>query len=172
MNRTIRAREEFLLSGNSFDRHLEWVTGLYYLRENIYNAVTLPLSFPANPDGYDTYTTNKAGTTSYAGYGEGTLHVTDKWSFTLGARYSEERKTDTIHVIATKLGFDFLPTSAFEKSWNSFTYRAGLQYHIDENVMAYGSVSTDSKAGASTDGRTARRSSPSTPRRPSPTNSD
>jgi len=139
--------QEFLLSGNSFDKHLEWVTGLYYLRENIFNAVTLPLSFPANPDGYDTYTTNKAGTTSYAGYGDATLHLTDKWSFTLGARYSEERKSDTIHVIATKLGVDFLPTSSFEKSWNSFTYRAGLQYQVAESVMAYGSVSTGFKSG-------------------------
>jgi iron complex outermembrane receptor protein len=139
--------QEFILSGHTASKRLEWVTGLYYLRENIFNAVTLPLSFPANPDGYDTYTTNKAGNTSYAAYGQGTLHFTDKWSVDLGLRYSYERKADTIYVNATKFGVDLLPPTPLEHSWNSVTYRVALQYQIADSTMAYSSVSSGFKSG-------------------------
>ena len=58
--------QEFILSGKSFADQLNWVTGLYYLRENIYSDIYLPLSFPANPDpnSFDTDSTNKGGTTA------------------------------------------------------------------------------------------------------------
>ena len=82
--------QEFILSGKSFDKRLDWVTGLYYLRENIYSDIYLPLSFPANPVGYDTDSTNKGGNDSYAVYGQGTFHITDQLGLVLGARESSK----------------------------------------------------------------------------------
>ena len=85
--------QEFILSGKSFDKRLDWVTGLYYLRENIYSDIYLPLSFPANPVGYDTDSTNKGGNDSYAVYGQGTFHITDQLGLVLGARESYKGRT-------------------------------------------------------------------------------
>jgi iron complex outermembrane receptor protein len=139
--------QEFLLSGRTPNKFVDWVAGLYYLRENIFNGVVLPLSFPANPDGFDTYTTNDGSNISYAAYGQATLHFTDKLSADLGLRYSYERKKDTIFVYATKFQFDLLPPTPLEKTWNSVTYRAALQYELAPHVMTYGSISTGFKSG-------------------------
>jgi len=139
--------QEFLLSGATASKRVEWVSGLYYLRENIFNGVVLPLSFPANPDGYDTYTTNKSGNTSYAVYGQGTVHFTDKFSVDLGLRYSYEHKDNLIYVNATKYGFDLLPPTALEKDWSSVTYRLAAQYELAAHAMAYASISTGFKSG-------------------------
>jgi iron complex outermembrane receptor protein len=139
--------QEFLLSGKTDSKRFEWVAGLYYLRENIFNGVYLPLSFPANPDGYDTYTTNKGGNTSYAVYGQGTLHFTDRFSMDFGLRYSYERKEDTIYVFATKFDAALLPSTPLEKDWNSVTYRVAAQYELAEHAMAYASISTGFKSG-------------------------
>ncbi|HVO48528.1 MAG TPA: TonB-dependent receptor, partial [Steroidobacteraceae bacterium] len=139
--------QEFLLSGTTASKRVEWVSGLYYLRENIFNGVVLPLSFPANPNGYDTYTTNKGGNTSYAVYGQGTVHFTDKFSVDLGLRYSYEHKDNLIYVNATKYGFDLLPPTALEKDWSSVTYRLAAQYELAAHAMAYASISTGFKSG-------------------------
>jgi len=139
--------QEFILNGKSFDNRLNWVTGLYYLRENIYSDIYLPLSFAANPDGFDTDTTNKGGNTSYAAYGQGTYHLTDKLGLVLGARESYERKDDTLTVFANKFDAFLLPATPLEHSWDSFTYRAGLQYQISPDVLAYTSISTGFKSG-------------------------
>lgn len=139
--------QEFLLSGKGLANRLNWVTGLYYLRENIYSDIYLPLSFPANPVGFDTDTYNKGGNDSYAGYGQATYQFTDKWSTVLGARESYEKKEDTLRVYANKFGVYLLPATPLEHSWTSFTYRAGLQYQAAPDVMAYGSVATGFKSG-------------------------
>ena len=139
--------QEFILSGKSFSNRFDWVTGLYFLRENIYSDIFLPLSFAANPDGFDTDTTNKGGNTSYAAYGQGTYHLTDKLGLTLGVRESHEKKEDTLTVFANKFDAFLLPSTPLEHAWNSFTYRAGLQYQLVPDVLAYTSISTGFKSG-------------------------
>ena len=101
----------------------------------------------ANPSGFDTDTTNKGGNTSYATYGQGTYHFTDKLGLVLGVRESHERKEDTLTVFANKFDAFLLPATPLEHSWNSFTYRAGLQYQMSPEVLAYTSISTGFKSG-------------------------
>ena len=139
--------QEFILTGKALADRLDWVTGLFYLREKFYTDIYLPLSFPADPDGFDTDTTNKGGNTSYAGYGQVSWQLTDKWGLVLGARESNEKKTDNLHVYANKFFADLLPPTPLEHSWTSFTYRAGLQYQIAPHMLAYGSISTGFKSG-------------------------
>jgi iron complex outermembrane receptor protein len=139
--------QEFTLSGKSFANQLNWVAGLYYLREDIYNDIYLPLSFPANPSGYDTYSYNSGTTDSYAGYAQATYKITDQWSFVAGVRESDDRKADTITVYADKFSAYLVPATPLEHSWSSFTYRVGLQYQFDPDVMAYSTVSTGFKSG-------------------------
>ncbi len=132
--------QEFILSGKSLADRLDWAAGLYYLHEDIFSAVYLPLSFPDNPDGYDTNTTNKGGNTSTAIYGQATYQITDRWGVVLGVRESHEKKVDTLTVYANKADAYLLPATPLEDSWDSFTYRAGLQYKISQDALAYASV--------------------------------
>ncbi len=48
---------------------------------------------------------------------------------------------------ANKFDAYLLPPTPLEDSWDSFTYRAGLQYKIAQDVLAYASVSTGFKSG-------------------------
>jgi iron complex outermembrane receptor protein len=139
--------QEFILSGKSLAEKLDWATGLYYLHEDIFSDVYLPLSFPDNPVGYDTNTTNRGGNTNYAAYGQATYQLTDRWAVVLGARESYEYKVDTLTVFANKFDAYLLPATVLEHSWDSFTYRAGLQYKIAPDVLAYTSIATGFKSG-------------------------
>ena len=139
--------QEFILSGKAFDQRLDWVTGLYYLKEHLYSDIYLPLSFRANPDGFDTDSTNDGANTSYAAYGQGTYQLTDKLGLTLGARYSSDEKADTIHVYANKFFVDLLPPTPLDHTWKSFTYRAGLQYEFAPHELGYVSAATGFKGG-------------------------
>ncbi len=139
--------QEFIFSGKSFDKRLDWVAGLYYLKENIYSDIYLPLSFVENPDGYDTDSINDGANKSYALYGQGTYQITDKLGVVLGARYSVDQKQDTIHVYANKFFVDLLPPTPLDHRWSSFTYRAGLQYEVAQHQLGYASIATGFKSG-------------------------
>ena len=139
--------QEFILSGKSLADKLDWAAGLYYLHENLFSDVYLPLSFPADPSGYDTNTTNKGGNTSYAAYGQATYQLTDRWAVVLGARESYERKGDTLTVYGNKFDAYVLPPTPLEHSWTSFTYRGDLQYKITPDMLAYASIATGFKSG-------------------------
>lgn len=89
-------------------------------------------------------------TTSWAVFGQGTWSFADDWSFSLGARYSEDKKD---YERSTSTFFGLLPaansTYAFEASdsWSAFTPSASLSYQIDPNMMTYISASRGFKSG-------------------------
>lgn len=139
--------QEFILSGKSLSDSLDWIAGLYYLRESIFSDIYLPLSFPQNPVGYDTDSVNTEVNKNYAAYTQETFHVTNRLAAFVGGRYSSERKQDSIQVYATKFGAFLLPPTPLSHSWGDFTYRAGLKYNFSPNVMGYGSVATGFKSG-------------------------
>ncbi len=88
---------------------------------------------------------------SYAGYAQGTFRITDQLSATLGARYSHEQKT--VDGKSFRLDADLQPTNilvatgANRDSWNSFTYRAGLEFQATPDLMAYGAIAKGFKSG-------------------------
>ncbi len=138
--------QEVLASGNSFGGVLDWVGGLYYLKENGFSDINLRLSYAANPDGYDTDTTNDFSNESYAAYGQANINITDQLGLVFGGRYSYEKKENAIQTYAIKYGIDFLPLTKAEKSWKSFTYRVGAQYKFDDS-MVYASIASGFKSG-------------------------
>jgi iron complex outermembrane receptor protein len=142
-----QASQEIILSGKTLADKLDWIGGLFYLHENIYSDIYLPLSFPAAPFGYDTTSLNTGGDSSYAAYTQSTYRLTDNWALVLGARESYEKKDDLIQVYANKLDAYLLPATHEEHAWDSFTYRAGMQYQIASDIMTYGSVATGFKSG-------------------------
>ncbi|MEJ1964675.1 MAG: TonB-dependent receptor [Gammaproteobacteria bacterium] len=139
--------QELLLNGTSFGDHLEWVAGGYFQKEKGVNVIHLMLSYAENPVGFDTITTNEYSNTSYALYGQGTYHITDAFGLLAGVRYSKDKKEDTITANAPKFGVDLVPRTPNENSWNSTTYRVGLQYTLSEGTLAYLSNASGFKVG-------------------------
>ncbi len=139
--------QEFILSGETAGEKLEWVGGLFYLHEDGVNDILLMLSFEENPFGFDTDTLNDYKNTSYAVYGQGTFHVTDKLGLTAGVRYSEDEKENTIRTHAVKFGIDLVPLTTLDDSWSKVTYRLGAQYAFTDALFGYASFATGFKVG-------------------------
>lgn len=91
------------------------------------------------------------GTSSFAGYAQGTYRITERLSVTLGARYTHARKS--IDGKALRLDSNLQPTTTVvatgtnRDAWNSLTYRAGLEFQVAPSLMAYGSVAKGFKSG-------------------------
>ena len=149
------------LQATGGDGPLAWNAGLFMFRERI----KLPPSFsfmnetlfacrcfyaPASPPRLTT-DMRKLGSDNFAGYAQGTYSTASGLKFTVGLRYSLEHKT--IDGQTFRLDADLRPTSILEgagtnqKSWNSFTYRGGLDYQATPNLMVYGSVAKGYKSG-------------------------
>jgi len=86
-----------------------------------------------------------------SGYAQGTYQLSDRLSATIGARYSHEKKS--LEGKSFVIDGDLRPTNvvlqtgAVRHSWNSFTYRADLQYQPTPDFMAYGSIARGYKSG-------------------------
>jgi iron complex outermembrane receptor protein len=88
---------------------------------------------------------------SYAAYAQGNYALTDRLSVSLGLRTTHERKR--ISGEAYQLDSDLRPTEILlavgsnRGSWNPVTYRAGIEYRFNPDVMAYASLARGYKSG-------------------------
>jgi iron complex outermembrane receptor protein len=84
-------------------------------------------------------------------YAQGTYKLTDRLSATLGARYSHEKKRldGKSYLLDANLRLTniVLDTGTARHSWNSFTYRADVQYQATSDLMAYVSIARGFKSG-------------------------
>ncbi|MFL6726541.1 MAG: TonB-dependent receptor [Sphingomicrobium sp.] len=93
----------------------------------------------------------KLRSASYAAYAQGSYKLTNKLSATLGGRYTHETKT--LDGKSYLLDANLRPTNTLlaaghaHDSWNSFTYRAGLEYQANSRFMTYGSIARGFKSG-------------------------
>ena len=88
---------------------------------------------------------------SIAAYAQGTHHFTGRLSATLGARFSHEKKSIDNQMF--RLDSDLQPTDLLvargsnRGSWDSLTYRAGVEYQATRDVLIYGSIAKGFKSG-------------------------
>lgn len=137
--------QEFQLFSNTAGS-LEWILGLYYLKEKNDDSGTLNGPFF---QGYSFTTT--IDTDSYAAYGQATYAMTDKLSLTAGLRYTDDQK-DTLDTTFLPPGFtglpDFLPIPlARDMDWEEVTGKIGVEYNLSDNGFIYASVSRGYKGG-------------------------
>ncbi|MDX9874658.1 MAG: TonB-dependent receptor [Spongiibacteraceae bacterium] len=128
--------QEFQFNGSLFDGRLELVSGLFYMVEEA-EFTNLRLN-PGVPNGalvefIDLETTSKAI------YGQGTFKATDRLSFTLGLRWSEDEK-DFYSAYGPLVGEN-------NESWSSVTPRLGTEFQINDDVMVYLSAAKGFKSG-------------------------
>lgn len=137
--------------------NLSFVSGLYYFDAEScgqYDAII-----------FQSLTAEKSGcnnSESYAVYAQGSYNLTEKLSFTLGARYTEEEKDANVN---DDLRFSIeypesnwipgytrgdLPVTEVlngNKTWSRFTPKVGVEYQVDEDMMIFASYSQGFKSG-------------------------
>jgi iron complex outermembrane receptor protein len=147
--------QEFDLSGAW--RRLDWVAGFFYLSESNFNSLAYVFSHGLSglpPSSYLDFEQPRYDTTSYAGFADGTFHLTGALKLIAGARYSQDKQTAVYgNTFGLVLGGHRVPLAAFcpqetdNLKFDSFTPRAGLQYDIDPSVNVYFTYSKGFKSG-------------------------
>ena len=107
-----------------------------------------------------------SNSTSKAVYAQGSFDLSDKWSMTLGARYTQDEREATVNnglvfeTVYPESGWvpgyvrDEATIAAFvpnvlddEDDWSRFTPRVGIEYQHSDDVMFYASYAQGFKSG-------------------------
>jgi iron complex outermembrane recepter protein len=108
------------------------------------------LSFPGVGDTFFGRTDHRSET-QYAGFGEATWKITDRWTAIGGVRYF----TETLNGVQVQThpfgGFpgspNLVPLNDPQERFNKVTWKANLSYKFNEALLAYGTVSTGFRGG-------------------------
>jgi iron complex outermembrane receptor protein len=150
--------QEFQLLGKALDDKLNYVTGLYYFKESGYVYDYVP--FEGILEVYDA--TNDAQNVNYAAYFHADYNPTAHWGITLGGRYTDAQAYFTpgqsdlnsfplgsaLYPVLTGQPFlHYFPGTSDSQQWHIFDPTGGIQYHFNDDVMAYVSWSKGFMAG-------------------------
>lgn len=136
---------------------VEWVGGLYYLRETAQRVETWDFGVARfdgvggledlvsfSPPGL---TDQDAKTESIAVYGQASWNITESLRLTAGARWTEDTKRQSV---STRAG-GFLVAESFDltakDSWDEFTPKFVIDYQVSDEVFVYGLASKGFKSG-------------------------
>jgi iron complex outermembrane receptor protein len=87
-------------------------------------------------------------TDSSAFFFEGDYAFTDRWTLTLGGRYTKDEKTSAvIDPIMPELAQEGGPGNPFEESWSQFSPKVSLRFEYSDALMFYGLYSEGFRAG-------------------------
>lgn len=150
--------QELQLTGTT--GKLNWATGLYYFRETggIHDYVPLGGGL-LQVDG-----PNSLENVSSAAFGQVTYHILDRWSVTLGARYTQEDKEfnggqHDRNALAFNLGYPlalhpdpsdptlYFPPGTLQQDFSDTSLRAGTEFKFTDDVFAYVSYAEGFKSG-------------------------
>jgi len=147
--------QELQLASNG-NTPLQWIGGLYYLHDSIFETYQQMVTLPAaTTDGYEE--SAALHTDAYAVYGQASYAlVPDMLKIIAGARYSHEKKAFAFadYADAPPGTYNFVtPYSQTNgsPSFNSGTWRAGVQFTPDRNTMIYATASTGFESGGVND---------------------
>jgi len=157
--------QEFKFDGTAMDGNLEYVTGLFYFKEdsfsfigdeiNLFIAPGIRVPLPFFGRDYD------VGVDSYAAFADITYNITDQLSLILGGRYTEDKKNLSItqrvggpvglESQSTIIGWDSDTLRALgtptEQKFTEFTPRAGLSYDVNDDINVYAMFTRGFKSG-------------------------
>ena len=160
--------QEFQLYATDPDA-LDWRFGLYYIRTEAEETrfasnggVFGTASIFAFQGYYDDFFLTQDGT-AYSAFGEVAFDLSPDVTLSVGLRYTEEDKDQTQREWAGAdvptlcgggpIGFAWcgearLYHATAEREWDDFSGRVSLEWQMDENILAYGSVATGFRSGA------------------------
>ncbi len=148
--------QEFQLSGKS-DK-LKWIAGLYHFQEDgsVLDEVYLGLGI------VQVYGLNIIKNKTYAAFAQATYNLTDKWSVTGGARFTNEQKfldgrQRNYNYDPTRPGNENIPVAndptllyppgGHNQEFNVPTFRIGTEYQITDDIFTYGYFAQGFKSG-------------------------
>ena len=130
-----------------------YVLGLYYLKDDGVNRGAQSFSIFGNAPERADYAT---GTRAKAIFGQADYSITDRWTVTVGARYTEEEKSGWTHRFQT-VGFDgpfltdsvagTLPFTAYSADFSDTTPMAAVSFKPNEDLNFYARVAKGFKSG-------------------------
>ena len=129
------------------DATLKWtVGGFYFDLPASYRQITSVTDFVS---GFATDTDVKATNKSYAVFGEATYALTDRVRAIGGIRYTHDKVgiSGTITDLSLTASNGTLYPQAGSKGFNAVTWRAGAEYDVTPQSMAYFTVSKGYKSG-------------------------
>lgn len=154
---TQQLTQEFRLVSKT-EGALSWLVGAFLSKEDIDRKERFKFTalgfgtVPADEQSIQENTTN-----SYAVYGQTEYDFSDKFTFTGGLRFSSETKDITVsariltnndpHLLLTGAPYD--PTTASE-DFSNVSWKASLDYQLNNDVLVYGNLSTGFKSGGFT----------------------
>lgn len=140
------------------------VVGVFFFDEKVHDFLLVPFGPPGPPAGIVPvdYQDARLENESIAYFTNWSMHLTDAWSVSAGARYTQEDKT--MKLIATSAGtvplpvpddlsFDVpsppynVPYGPHKQDFDATTFSLGSQYRFNDNIMAYLSWSEGFKSG-------------------------
>lgn len=86
-------------------------------------------------------------TESMAAFFEADYRFTDKWTLTLGGRYTEDEKESQQYGEVFTVDEAEGRTRHPQEKWDEFTPKVGLRYAVDDNIMLYATYSRGYRAG-------------------------
>ena len=135
---------------------LEWVAGLYYLREEARRIETFDygVGFTDGAGGLNVplppslgKSDQDARTESVAAYGQATWSVTERMRLTAGARWTKDDKRVATSVQAGGLLFQESFDVSQSDSWDELTPRLVVDYQASDDVFVYALASKGFKSG-------------------------
>jgi iron complex outermembrane receptor protein len=145
--------EEVQLLGKALDNRLNYVAGLYYFKEAGYVHDFVPFESLLFVDDLANDVTN----TDYAAFFHGDFRLNDRWGFTAGGRYTDVQtkflggQSDLNNFPFFGPGpsniFRYFPDVPDSQTWHIFDPTAGVQFHINDDMMTYLSWSKGFKQG-------------------------
>lgn len=125
--------------GERFD----YVVGLYYIQDDwkqVNDVVVNPV--------VSTLGLNQQEGESYAAFAQGDFHLSPSWTFTVGGRYTRDKKRyeldSRVFAAGNQISEFNVPAS---DSWTNFSPRVAVEFRPEEQIMLYGSISRGYKGG-------------------------
>lgn len=133
---------------------LSYVAGLWFLREKtdrtecFDNDVEMSDCTPTADDGMTDWYNQVNKTTSYAAFGQLDWDLSDRWTLTLGGRYSHEKKEiDNDANAGDFVVINQTFSNSAKESWSAFTPKASLAFAPNDAVNLYFAVAKGFKSG-------------------------
>lgn len=147
---TSQISQEFQINGKAFGNRLNYVLGLFGIKERGRAVLYAPLLsglYKAIGVDITALAPQKYRGSSIAAFGEATFAVTDRLNLTAGGRLTRDKKTYTYSFIRPESGVTIFEPYPQKFASKEFLPKISADYHFNRNIMTYATYSKGYKAG-------------------------
>ena len=132
--------QEFIITSLGWES-IDWLAGVFYLYDKPSHLTGF--AFPVFGTDFSQFK-GDAEVNAYAAFSDISYNLTDKLRLNAGIRYSYEKKELSLIQLTN---FNFVEGSDRSESWDAWTPKVGLDYHINDDSMVYFTASQGFKSG-------------------------